>query len=258
MTDSTNLPQYEDRYVAFIDILGFSALVRRTESDQDLLRRIVSSLTEVREYAKLGPAMSASAKNVPGEFFNNLFQMSTFSDSIVMSTKVNAMGLGLLSTLSAIMCARLLHQGAFTRGGISRGKLIHREDLVIGGGLISAHHLENSAAVYPRILLADDLAKDFDALAKQGGSPDFRRRDFDGLWHLHILHPSLLNMIQATTRSDQNPLQAGFMALGRTEIIEALRINQEPAILAKLGWLARYFNAYAASHGVEPIPVDGA
>jgi len=38
--------QYEERYVAFIDILGFSSLVNRAEKDSSLLERLASVLEE--------------------------------------------------------------------------------------------------------------------------------------------------------------------------------------------------------------------
>ena len=111
---------YEDRYVAYIDILAFKDLVQRLDDDAALLERIVGSLKEVQTYSALGAAMDHSAGNVRSEFFYNMFQMSTFSDSIAMSTKANPIGLGLVLFLCAFIYTRLMNQGVFVRGGISR------------------------------------------------------------------------------------------------------------------------------------------
>jgi hypothetical protein len=180
--------QYEERYIAFIDILGFSSLVNRAETDATLLERLVSVLEEKEMYAVIGKKMDDLGNNDPRGFFRDMFKMSTFSDNILISTKINPIGLGLITILGATICNRLLHQGIFTRGAISKGNLIHTNAIALGAGLIKAYELERTAGIYPRILIDESIRKDMDAVA-QGGNPDLRRQDFDGLWHLHILHP---------------------------------------------------------------------
>ena len=247
--------QYEERYVAFIDILGFSSLVNRAEKDSSLLERLESVLEEKGMYSAIETSMDALGTNDPRGFFQNMFRISTFSDNILISTKINLIGLGLITTLSAIICNRLLHQGIFTRGAISSGKLIHTHEIALGAGLIRASELERTAAIYPRILIDESIVLDMNALAKQGGSPDFRRQDFDGLWQLHILHPVMIEMISHTSGSEYEALNHDYMAIGRQEIESALRSADNLAVKAKIGWLARYFNEYAVSFGLREIKV---
>lgn len=192
--------QYEERYVAFIDILGFSELVNRAEADSSLLERLVSVLQEQELYSAIETSMDTLGSNDPRGFFQNMFKMSTFSDNIVISTKMNPIGVNLITTLSTVIGNRLLHQGIFTRGAISKGKLIHTNRIVLGAGLISAYNLEKSAAIFPRILIDESIVHGMDTLMNQGGSPDLRRQDFDGLWHLHILHPSVLELKSHTVK----------------------------------------------------------
>jgi len=249
--------QYEERYIAFIDILGFSSLVERSEADVNLLERLTSVLEDVRMYKKLEEHMDAFDSNHPLHFFQNMFKMTTFSDSILISTKINTIGLGEIIFISAIICNRLLHQGVFTRGAISKGKLIHTNTIVLGPGLIRVYNLQKDAAIYPRILIDENIVHDMDALANQGGSPDLRRQDFDGLWHLHIFHPSILELNSHTSKSEYSALNNhDYMALGRQEIENAFRSNAgNLAVKARIGWLARYFNEYAVSFGLPKIQV---
>jgi len=249
--------QYEERYIAFIDILGFSKLAEQAEKDPDLLERLVSALKEQGMYSALEESIDTLGANDPKGFFRNMFRMSTFSDNILISTKNNLIGLGLITTLSTIICNRLLHQGVFTRGAISKGKLIHTNTIVLGAGLISAYNLEKSAAIYPRILIDECIVHDMDALANQGGFPDLRRQDFDGLWHLHIFHPSILELNSHTSKSEYSALNnQDYMALGRKEIENAFRLNADNlAVKAKISWLARYFNEYAVIFGLPKIQV---
>jgi hypothetical protein len=194
--------------------------------------------------------------NDPDGFFHNMFSMTTFSDSMVISSKNNLVGLGLIIVVSAVICNRLLHQGIFTRGAVSRGKLIHTEEIVLGGGLVEAHALESSAAIYPRIILADCLKDNLRELVKQRGTPDLRRQDFDGLWHIHVFHPKLLDFDWAPPNSLYGSLRDDYMVIGRSEIERALQLNHNPAVRAKLGWLARYFNEYASDFGLPKIPIS--
>jgi hypothetical protein len=248
--------QYEERYVAFIDILGFRSLVNRAEADANLFERIVSALKEKETYSEIGKMMDSFSDSDPNRFFRDMFRMTTFSDNIVISTKNNTIGLGLITTLVAIICNRLLHQGIFTRGAISKGKLIHTNPIVLGAGLIKAYELEKTAAIYPRILIDENIVSEMDALKKQGGALDLRRRDFDGLWHLHIFHPALLEMNSQTSKSEYRALNNhDYMALGRKEIEISLR-SDDVGVRAKSGWLARYFNECAVSFGLSKIQVE--
>jgi hypothetical protein len=245
--------QYDERYVAFIDILGFSSLVKRADADSSLLERLTSVLEEVSKmYSTIGPSMDTLDANDPQSLWRNMFRMSTFSDNILISTNTNPIGLGLITMLSASMCNRLLHQGIFTRGAISKEKLIHSDAIVLGAGLIKAYKLEKTAAIYPRILIDETVRQDMGAVA-QGTNPDLRRQDFDGLWHLHILHPAILDLNAHTSKSEYPALNQDYMAFGRQEIENALRLADDPSVKAKIGWLVRYFNEYAVSFGLPKI-----
>lgn len=248
--------QYEERYVAFIDILGFSDLVNRTEKDASLLERIVSILEEQNEHSSIAEHFDAANRIDSSDSYHNMFRASTFSDSIVISTKNNPDALQIIVMRIAQTCNKLLHQGVFTRGAISKGKLIHTNTIVLGNGLISAYNLEKSAAVYPRILLDKNVVEDMGELPIQNGLADLRRQDFDGLWHLHILHPSIMDSNSHDTKSNHDALNnLDYMALGRKEIEKAFKSSGDLAVKAKIGWLARYFNEYAVSFGLPEIKI---
>ncbi|MBW8039110.1 MAG: hypothetical protein FVQ85_03830 [Planctomycetes bacterium] len=250
------MQQYEERYVVFIDILGFKKLVERAEEDAKLLERLASILEERNKDKNIGEHFDAASKIDSSDYYYNMFRISTFSDSIVISTKIDLAGLQLIIMQSAQICNRLLHQGVFARGAISKGKLIHTNTIVLGNGLISAYNLEKSAAIYPRILLDKSIVKDMGALPIQSGLPDLRRQDFDGLWHLHILHPSIMNTNSHDLKSKHDALNNfDYMALGREEIKKAFQSSDDLAVKAKIGWLARYFNEYAVSFDLPKIQV---
>jgi hypothetical protein len=252
--DSNIKYQYEERYIAFIDILGFTSLVNRAEKDASLLEKLASILEEVATFTRIDVEMTSTSD--PKIFFNDMFRMSTFSDNIVISTKINTVGLVLIAFISAMICNKFLHLGIFTRGAITKGKLIHTTEIVLGDGLIRAYNIYNTTSVYPRIILDNDIVKEMDGIVKLG-DPDLRRQDFDGLWHLHILHHKMLKHDIFTTKTLNDSINnLEYMTLCRQEIENTVKINSNNlSIKAKIGWLVKYFNEYAEGYGLDKIKI---
>lgn len=163
--------KYEDRIVAFIDILGFKEIIKDSERDNTQIGSIYKTL----EYLKalgisnnwttdiLAYEECAQYKGIETFEVKNKLNSTAFSDSIVVSIKVeeniNEMASALIVNL-AYVGAELMQQGILIRGGITVGKLIHSENgIVLGQGLIDAFTLETKSAKYPRIILSDKLIK---------------------------------------------------------------------------------------------------
>ena len=76
-------PLYEDRIVAFVDILGFGALVSSLEELPELHGRLHFALTQIKSY-KMTSQMGNTA--------HSDLEVSVFSDSIVMSAEAGDFG----------------------------------------------------------------------------------------------------------------------------------------------------------------------
>lgn len=62
------------------------------------------------------------------------------------------------------------------RGGIVKGKLIHRDGLLLGPGMINAYQLESKCALHPRIVIDPKVLWQF---ARVDGNKKFERlKDF--------------------------------------------------------------------------------
>ena len=64
--------------------------------------------------------------------------------------------------ISAIIQVQFLKHGLLTRGGIASGSYFVDDMMVWGTALVKAHSLENSIAVYPRIVVDPELIGDLD------------------------------------------------------------------------------------------------
>lgn len=163
---------YENRVVAFIDILGFKQLVMESEKDSSkfkALDRALSHLKRMENTDKWGlnlMEIEEDAQRHGLEKFDirKSIRVTCFSDSIVVSAKANEVNINhvvssLVGHLSYIG-AELMSNGILIRGGMSVGNLTHtKENKIIGRAMIEAYELESKCANYPRIILSDKLLK---------------------------------------------------------------------------------------------------
>jgi len=164
-----NQIKYEERLVAFIDILGFKEIVKQSEKDPSKISLIYSVLNYLKNWEipekwnlKLVEIEEdAQKKGVESFDIRGKTNSTSFSDSIVVSVKVDNDVNEVASTLIVNLAnigAVLFEQGILFRGGLTLGNIIHNENgTVFGQGLIDAYKLESNNAKYPRIILSDKL-----------------------------------------------------------------------------------------------------
>lgn len=151
---------YEDRLVAFLDLLGFSRMViDRKDEDVEFVVNLI-------------PDMLRTHKN---NVLREDLQVTNISDSIIMS--VRAKPDKILKDLFniCVMIGRLQHElvinGYYMRGGISVGKLIHdsNKNLIVGPAYIQAYLLESKKSIVPRVVIGEEVGEfygmDYDQMA---------------------------------------------------------------------------------------------
>ncbi|MCL2291142.1 MAG: hypothetical protein FWC34_10675 [Bacteroidetes bacterium] len=168
----TNISEvsYDDRIVAFVDILGFKDIIRKSERSLTKLQFLYQAL----EFLKRRESSNnwslqlieieecAQKRGVENFDICGLTVCTCFSDSIVVSVKydksnINELTSTLIANLSYIG-AVLMTKGILLRGGLTIGKLIHMDNgIIMGQALIDAHNLETTSAKYPRIIISDKL-----------------------------------------------------------------------------------------------------
>lgn len=170
--------QYEERLVAFLDILGFKEIIKKTESETKELENLISLLRRIKD----------GVEKLKNEDENSTdIRMSVFSDSIIISAAL-ASDVDMFAGQLLRTNIWLLEQGYFVRGGIDYGKVYHREDTVFGPAFIRAYELEKIAD-YPRIILSEKAKeklhheKNENTIAVKVSSSYFKK-DCDGLYYL--------------------------------------------------------------------------
>jgi hypothetical protein len=165
------LPTYEQRLVAFVDILGWQETTKRSANDLQLLAIMESIVVSVKTSARIEELMATDV------------QIAHFSDSLVISSRSDEQGQrNLISCLFGLSNGLLLkgyfmRQEAFLiRGGVVRGPMYHDGPVVFGPALVSAYDLQKFA-VYPRVILQSELAQEW---GRGIGNAKTWRKDADG------------------------------------------------------------------------------
>jgi len=164
------MSDYRERLVAYVDILGFKQLIDQVDAGKLSPESISDILRTVRSNARV--ARRHYATNV--------------SDSIVMSGPLTTDGLESIISALQRLTTRLLRSGIFLRGALTRGTLFHNENSVFGQGLIRAYQTESELAIYPRILITEDLVKNIYELKDRGLRASIRQGR-DEKHYIHVL-----------------------------------------------------------------------
>lgn len=212
-----------EHVVAFIDILGSSEAIKRDAN---------ASLNVVhRAYKK---SLEGFSKIITDARFQPAVKI--FSDNIVVAVPCKdkhfvPVAFLAVAVMSAVIQVEFLKKGWLIRGGICAGSFFADDIMVWGKGLVDAYAMENTVAVYPRIVIDPALIDDLRA----SGEPDantsvWLQQDKDGLFYINCFNRYLNN--------------ASFFAMGLTQIIEKniTRFRDTTKICQKWLWLSNYLN----------------
>lgn len=248
-TPNIDVPaRLEKRVVAFVDILGFREIMRHAEVDNDTFQTLRTVLQFVQDY-RGKPWELNEAHDAPVSSETDRSQMTAFSDCYLISDEVGFE----FSVVFKVqrLCFHLLSKGILSRGGITSGSLYHNGPIVLGQGMIDAYELEHTAAVYPRVLVADDLARQVrdsevqrQAIVRKSigiEAPTMVDRDVDGCW---FVQPFLaIDRTRWNGGRDPKPDEP-FMRV-RAQLVNRLRYELKKGVAADISrvrWLVAQFN----------------
>ena len=176
------MSNYDPKFVAFIDILGFSDLVKRSEKDDKLFIKIANITINIDEKAKQHRAGSRNEK-----IFGDLsqFDVVNFSDSLIMSDAPDATGFWKLVLFINTVFFELAQYGTLCRGAISFGSFYQKGTVAFGPAFLEAYHLESKIAKFPRVLVSRSaLSKAQEFAADETWAAEYLKkwivRDSDG------------------------------------------------------------------------------
>lgn len=227
-------PVCTERYVAFLDLLGFKHEIEQAEKDPARWPRVQEALRLVKETLCETPAVD--------------MRLTSFSDCIVISATRTASGLSEMIASIEMLTFNLLQHDVLVRGGFTAGNAHHDKDFVFGTAVNRAYLLESDkgeGARYPMVLVSPEVMDDV-----KGYGDDYVacfQEDGQERWFVHFL-------ICYSTYTHE-PIYAGKVIMDdpaqriRDFICHRLRRDQG-SVLEKATWLAAYWNRAVASQGV--------
>lgn len=170
--------ELKDSVVVYLDILGFSELIKNKNYAEHLLTWIKNTRENNTDKFSV---QHITRKD--GEEIRVRPAITSFSDSIVLSVPLEefpqSFGLGgaVTSLLQLVqqLTDSLMCEGYILRGGMTRGGLYHEDGVVFGEALIKAHELESKKAKMPRIIVDTDLAREYNR--ERYGNNNFLSKD---------------------------------------------------------------------------------
>lgn len=248
---------FEDRFVAFVDILGFRDLVTRAETDRDtfellrdVLERIDAQAQHLEEYRQL--CDSPTPRHVVSSLPRTDVTMTAVSDCYFLSEKASdnegdKSPWHLMAAVQAL-CSNLLAHNILTRGAIVRGGAFHRGRVAFGPAMIEAYDIEHHVAKYPRILVTDKVRKAIRLEEQVFWDGKLLLRDIDSCWFINVLAPPLSRW---TAVSNDTPKDARDFLRGVRSLLEdKLRESRQLRHLSKIKWMVHHFNLVAAKYGL--------
>jgi hypothetical protein len=236
--------KYNEKIICYIDILDFRKHIENTiAKDQSDNEEEIEKIANALESMKCHSAQSQGP--IP-----TTRHITQFSDSIVISfdCKDNNSVFNTLVDIQLLLID-LVFRGFLCRGGVSLGKIVHKDGMVFGPGMIDAYTLESKAANYPRIIIGQDILKSGNFFVSEDPLWDMEKtnptgpigQDSDGMYYINYFSPDLIYF--------NKPEYSFYDYMSKLkQIIETgLRSNKKD-IFVKYNWLKQRFNKFLKTY----------
>jgi len=240
--------EYSDYYVAFLDILGFKALVNSSEeSDRQKIFEYFHLVNKVVDGLKSNPSTKGIGSII-------------ISDSVILSIPIKNQPADDVRKLRELCIAiqkiqfELAEMNIWLRGAISSGKVYFssKDSQVVGPAYVNAYLLEERNAINPQVVIDNKLIKELNFnsaqdLIKQINNDESCSQEYE-LFERNILFQWTYNGIQKQHLEKDVALFIDYLVYGFKEEskLEKIITNLEESmylnnlIYPKFRWVADY------------------
>jgi hypothetical protein len=171
---------FEERFVVFLDILGFSSMVSAAAKDPygESARQVETALTIIENMKLIEGDRVDQNSSIVG------YRSHIFSDCIVMSVPESKEAVSKLFIELAKLTVNLMAIGVWIRGGMSSGKISRKATTPWGPAIVEAYRIESELAENPRIALSKSAIKFVTEKLDDKEKNGLIIRDNDGVWAL--------------------------------------------------------------------------
>ena len=241
--------EYEERVVAYIDILGFKESIKKSNDDKNELKNIFKTLTGLRDEfitEKTDYEREALTK------LNADTQFIAVSDCLIISKRRDELG-GIDDLF--LECSNAIHllieKGYLCRGAIKVGKMYHKDTTLFGPAFVEAYKAESNERL-PIIKFDNEL---FNIASQYPG------QDNNASWEVAEVKKHCKELMTGIYYLDYftdydarcgsgNKKTTDHYTLLRNIIIEGLNVKEA---YEKYRWAADQFNKTAKNYGLDQI-----
>ena len=238
---------YQDRAVVFLDVLGFQEKLKEFQAEAIQNKEVNN--TEFYVSAAVDEFIN-TFKSVVSFLDKNDYSYYLFSDNICITVDFAENKNSLIDILITIndLFFKFAQKGYFLRGGLDVGKFVDEEDIAVGIPLANAYKIEQSVAMFPRIVLSENYKKLLDNLETDKLiSDDFIiKKNFLVKQHCEVFYINTFFNL--------------FDNENKIELLQSLRNSIELNLNSNTGsekntikyeWLAREFNFFLEEYTEE-------
>jgi hypothetical protein len=253
--------RYEKRLIAFLDILGFGEIIKKSANNAGIVATIHKLLHDAANHANL--PRDYKFKHLKIDI--NKYVTWNFSDTVTISCPFESFDylnfiVGWVEIFQHLMWER---HNAFLRGCIVYGKLYDSKKLIFGPALIKAYELEKKKAIWPRVIIHKSVLNQLSPEKIRKSLCENFRQDDDGLFYVdylrdlfHIYHVRKTELALKKRDKDipvtnESPDPIEFLRSHKTKVETELNhyndhVSKNRRILIKYKSLAEYHNLVIA------------
>lgn len=234
---------YDNRFVLFLDILGFKQKVATTYKGDDDIPEEIDKLYHALEWITKTNSRIAGTKRV-----------TQFSDSIVISfSDLEMHEFHYLFDDISYMLYLLVLQGVLCRGAIAHGKFLHDERYLFGPALVDAYETETKAAIYPRVIMDKSVLDIYREKAKKESKRGRFKRDVVDKYLLEDMDEKyFIDYFYYPKQIAENEVgYVGYLEKLRSLIVDESAKAKAVDVRIKYGWMKVKFNVTLERLGKE-------
>lgn len=227
-------------FCAYIDILGFSEKI--IKNDLSFFNSYLNTLKEELKHIE-------DMHDLSGKEGMKSFELKIFTDNFVFGhpwfDRYGESELGNIFEVLSHIQYTFIKSKIFVRGAISVSDLYMDENIVLGPALIESYNLESKKAIYPRIILSDDVVKIVKEHINYYADREFSPQNKEYLVDIDGIH--FINYLFILFYDIEYPKDYIFK-----EITEHKNVVEECLVLhiddyklfEKYSWVAKYHNFF--------------
>jgi hypothetical protein len=234
---------YRNAVISYVDILGFSEMIKESAVTPERVGKIADLLQAVRDELGFNPRIQKSKEPArTPTFVSEIFSDLTIRTRFVAGVSCQKEAIQELGYLASTQFNLAVSEDVLIRGGVCRGTIVASDNVTFGPGLVKSYRLESEYALYPRIVVDRDLA--FELLNDDPHEEAGRllRRAEDGAYFVDYLFLTASGDLWVDEWRDA----CEKLRMHRDFVLKRLQDNiskQPETVKQKLIWLGIYHNA---------------